>query len=47
MNFVLFIFLAVVLSFSLGSVATAQDYNKGLAAYDAGDYRQWHPMPNN
>jgi TPR repeat protein len=38
MNLVRSACLAVVLSVSSGSVATAQDFDKGFAAYDAGDF---------
>jgi TPR repeat protein len=41
-------FLAVALVVSSGSVATAQDFDKGLAAYDAGDLvtalEEWRPL---
>jgi hypothetical protein len=38
MNLVRSACLAVVLSVSSGSVATAQDFDKGLAAAQAGDF---------
>jgi TPR repeat protein len=48
MTFVLSILFAVILSVSSGFVATAQDYNKGLAAYEAGDFvtalEEWRPL---
>jgi hypothetical protein len=47
-NFVRSIFLAVTLVVSSGSVATAQDFDKGYAAYQAGDYAtalaEWRPL---
>jgi TPR repeat protein len=48
MNFARSMFLTVVLSFSSGSVATAQDFDKGFAAYDVGDFvtalEEWRPL---
>jgi TPR repeat protein len=48
MNFAPSMFLVVVLSISSGSVATAQDFDKGLAAYQGGDFatalEEWTPL---
>ena len=48
MTFVRSVFLAVVLNFSSGSVATAQDSDKGYAAAQAGDFvtalEEWRPL---
>jgi TPR repeat protein len=48
MNFVRSIFLVVALVLSSGSVATAQDFDKGLVAYNAGDFvtalEEWRPL---
>jgi hypothetical protein len=38
MNFIRSMFFVVVLCVSSGSVATAQDFDKGVAAYQAGDF---------
>ena len=48
MNLVRSACLAVALSVSSGSVATAQDFDKGQAAYEEGDYatalQEWRPL---
>jgi TPR repeat protein len=48
MNLVRSLFLAVILSVSSGSVATAQDFDKGLVAHNAGDFvtalEEWRPL---
>ena len=48
MNLVRSAFLAVALVVSSGSVATAQDWDKGEAAYRAEDYetalQEWRPL---
>jgi len=48
MNFVRSIFLVVALVLSSGSVATAQDFDKGYVAAQAGDFvtalEEWRPL---
>jgi TPR repeat protein len=48
MNFIRSMFVVLVLSVSSGSVATAQDFDKGLAAAHAGDFvtavAEWRPL---
>jgi TPR repeat protein len=48
MNLFRSLFLAVILSVSSGSVATAQDFDKGLVAHNAGDFvtalEEWRPL---